>query len=120
MSRSERLDTASLVGIVAILLVLLGCHLQATAAQATAPVSVAPATASAVEPCSDCDPNEGETIDSTELAEIAAADAAALPPCATDEATGPACYWDAQLQGNGLGQSFTWTGTELIYHERQS
>ena len=37
-----------------------------------------------------------------------------LPPCLTDE-TGPdvaPCYWDAGTRGNGLGQSFTWTGGE--------
>jgi hypothetical protein len=37
-----------------------------------------------------------------------------LPPCLTDE-IGPdvaPCYWDAGTRGNGLGQSFTWTGGE--------
>jgi hypothetical protein len=36
----------------------------------------------------------------------------ALPPCATDEIGPdiPPCYWNAQTRGNGLGESFTWTG----------
>lgn len=27
-------------------------------------------------------------------------------PCATEDAEGP-CYWDADVRGNGTGQSFT-------------
>lgn len=29
-----------------------------------------------------------------------------LPPCPTEDSAGP-CYWDAERQGNGTGQSFT-------------
>ena len=37
-------------------------------------------------------------------------------PCITEDYSGPvACYWDASERGNGLGRSFTWTGTELNY-----
>lgn len=31
-------------------------------------------------------------------------DIAYLPPCPTEDSTN--CYWDATVQGNGLGQSF--------------
>lgn len=41
---------------------------------------------------------------------------AALPACQDEDYSGPvACYWDAAKQGNGLGQSFTWTGSTVIY-----
>lgn len=37
-------------------------------------------------------------------------------PCITEDYDGPtACFWDASTRGNGLGQSFTWTGSEVIY-----
>lgn len=40
-----------------------------------------------------------------------------LEPCVTDEtdASIPACYWDADTQGNGQGDSFIWTGSLTIH-----
>lgn len=41
---------------------------------------------------------------------------AAAVPCIEEDYAGPvACYWDASTRGGGLGLSFTWTGTEVIY-----
>lgn len=43
---------------------------------------------------------------------------AALPACQDEDYSGPvACYWDAS-QGNGAGQSFTWTGSTVIYSNK--
>lgn len=39
---------------------------------------------------------------------------AKLPPCATEDSTGP-CYWDARSRGNGQGQSF-WIDAKGRYH----
>lgn len=40
-------------------------------------------------------------------------------PCITEDYDGPvACYWDASKRSNGLGLSFTWTGTEVIYSSK--
>lgn len=63
----------------------------------------------AIEPDSPAD--EGEQIDAAELAELGAT----MEPCAFDEAEGPACYWDASTRGDKQGDSFIWTGTDLIY-----
>lgn len=30
----------------------------------------------------------------------------ALEPCLTEDQTAPDCYWDAQTQGNGIGEDF--------------
>ncbi|MGY2747223.1 hypothetical protein [Arthrobacter sp. UYCu723] len=44
---------------------------------------------------------------------------AAKPACQEEDYSGPvACYWDAQTQGNGAGQSFTWTGSTVIYSNK--
>lgn len=48
-----------------------------------------------------------------------AAPVAALPACQEEDYSGPgACYWDASQQGNGAGQSFTWTGSTVIYSSK--
>lgn len=88
----------------------------APAIQSVAPVVItaAPAAAHVLEcqedePCWDC-----KTMGNHICGPVPAPE---YVPCVTDE-TGPdfpACYWDASERGNGLGQSFTWTGTELIY-----
>jgi hypothetical protein len=36
-----------------------------------------------------------------------------LPACATEDATGP-CFWDASVDGNGAGQSFTVDATGIV------
>lgn len=36
-----------------------------------------------------------------------------LPPCRTEDSTG--CYWSADLQGNGTGQSYVTIGDTPIY-----
>ena len=39
----------------------------------------------------------------------------AMSPCVTEGADGAPCYWDATQRGNGIGRSFIWTGSEVIY-----
>lgn len=136
-TRQERIDIACAVGIVAILLLLAGFWLHgvmyaAPAAAAEPPATVATQAAVVApvadrceedEPCWDCatmgngicgtasDADEGEQLTAAELAELGAT----MEPCAFDEAAGLACYWDATTRGNKQGDSFIWTGTDLIY-----
>lgn len=44
---------------------------------------------------------------------------AALPACQDEDYSGPvACQWDAAQHGNGRGDSFTWTGSQVIYSHK--
>ena len=38
-----------------------------------------------------------------------------LPACATEDQTAPDCYWDAQTQGNGIGEDFIVCDGTVIY-----
>ena len=41
---------------------------------------------------------------------------ATVPPCATEDYDGPeTCFWDAKVRSNGMGHSFIWDGTKVIY-----
>ena len=47
------------------------------------------------------------------LGSVADGAAAVLSPCATEDSDN--CYWDADMQGNGLGRSFTVINGEVTY-----
>lgn len=36
-------------------------------------------------------------------------------PCPTEDYALQPCYWDASRSGNGVGESFVWTGDEVFY-----
>jgi len=51
------------------------------------------------------------TFDYSNLAGVTAG----MAPCQTEDAEGP-CYWDARVQGNGQGQSFTVTADQEVLY----
>lgn len=41
-----------------------------------------------------------------------------LPPCTSDDGSGPLpCHWDAAVQGNGIGHSFTMSADGTVAYE---